>query len=537
MAPGSGIERCPRRTRVLIAGGGPVGLAAAVELGRRGIDNVVIEPRAEVSHARPRCKTVNPRTMEHLRRWGIADRLRERCPLPTSWSQDIVFCTSLTGYEISRFTGVLGLVSDGDRFPELGQQAPQYLFEELLREVVEELDASTMVTGLRVAALRAGSEGAAVTVVSGSGEELEIEADFVLGCDGPRSTVREAIGASYVGEWALRPNFGIVFRSPQLWRQLRHGPAIQYWIVNADAGGLIGPLDREGTWWMGAFGVDAETGERERERIIADVVGRPLDVEVLSTDPWTARMQLVDRARIGPVLLAGDAAHLNPPFGGHGMNIGVGDAVDIGWKLAGVLEGWADPGLLDTYELERRPVQEQVIAEATSNMRVLSSDLLTPGIDSDGPAGAEARRLAHDRIQETKRAEFHALDLVLDLRYESAAISSSSSAAGSLAGARLPHAWLGGGDSIYDELADGFTLLRLGGAGGLESGLVDAAARRGVPLRFVDLTRHGLAERYGTDLLLVRPDQHVAWSREGQGVDESDVIERIRGAAPARPEL
>ena len=129
-----------RSTQVLVAGGGPVGLAAAVELGRRGVECLVVEPRATVSRARPRCKTVNVRTMEHLRRWGIADRLRDRAPLPRGFSTDVVFCTSLVGRELSRFTGVLGLAAQGDRFPEVGQQAPQYVLEELLREVVLGLD-------------------------------------------------------------------------------------------------------------------------------------------------------------------------------------------------------------------------------------------------------------------------------------------------------------------------------------------------------------------------------------------------------------
>src|SRR5450432_2008819 len=139
----------PDRTQVLIAGGGPVGLAAAVELGQCGITCVVIEPRATVSHARPRCKTISIRSMEHLRRWGIADRLRERAPLPVAWSQDIVFCTSLIGHELSRFSGVLGLTPEDGRSAEAGQQAPQYVLEELLRDVVDELPTVTLATGRR----------------------------------------------------------------------------------------------------------------------------------------------------------------------------------------------------------------------------------------------------------------------------------------------------------------------------------------------------------------------------------------------------
>ncbi|WP_408908861.1 FAD-dependent monooxygenase [Streptomyces albidoflavus] len=157
-----------------------------------------------------------------------------------AWSQDVVFRTSLSGREISRFTGVLGLAPDAGRFAETGQQAPQYVLEELLREAVGEL-----------------------------------------------------------------------------------------------------------------------TGAR----LVEEVAGRPVQARVVSTDPWAARMQIADRMRRGRVFLAGDAALLNPPFGGHGLNTGIGDTVDLGWKLAAVLTGWAGPRVLDSYEAERRPVQERVIRE------------------------------------------------------------------------------------------------------------------------------------------------------------------------------
>ena len=159
-----------------------------------------------------------------------------------------------------------------------------------------------------------------------------------------------------------------------------------------------------------------DTGEREAGRIIDAAAGVPAGATVLSTDPWTARMQIVDRMRQGRVFLAGDAAHLNPPFGGHGLNTGLGDAVDLGWKIAATLDGWAGPGLLDSYEIERRPIQERVIREATLNMGVTSPELVAAGLDEDNAAGESARRAAGARIQATKRSEFHALDLVLDVR-------------------------------------------------------------------------------------------------------------------------
>ncbi|MGI8446279.1 MAG: FAD-dependent monooxygenase [Streptosporangiaceae bacterium] len=538
-APG-GMAELPASTQVIVAGGGPVGLAAAIELGRRGIRCLVIEPRTTVSHARPRCKTINVRSMEHLRRWGIADRLREHAPLTPSWSQDVVFCTSLTGRELSRFTGVLGLVHEGDRFPELGQQAPQYVLEELLREVVRELPACTLATGATVVDVEQDNDGVRVSVAAGGGQRTVVAGSYLIGCDGPRSTVRERIGAAYVGDHALRPNFGMVFRARGLWTHVRHGPAVHYWIINPDAPALVGPLDPADTWWIIAFGVDRDTGEREAGRIIDAAAGVPVGATVLSTDPWTARMQIVDRMRQGRVFLAGDAAHLNPPFGGHGLNTGLGDAVDLGWKIAATLDGWAGPGLLDSYEIERRPIQERVIREATENMGVTSPELLAAGLDEDDAAGVLARRAAGARIQATKRAEFHALELVLDVRVSpSPVIVAGDTATGRpatgdagppLAGALLPHAWLDSGRSLYDELGDGFTLLRT--QRGVPADAITAAARaRGVPLKVLDLGGRALR---GAALVLVRPDNYVAWTGDRGPDSADDLIDRVRGASADR---
>ncbi len=518
---------------MLIAGGGPVGLAAAIELLRRGVDCLVVEPRQDVSHARPRCKTINVRSMEHLRRWGLAERLRARVPLPVSWSQDVVFCTSLTGYELSRFSGVLGLGAEGDRFPELGQQAPQYVLEELLREVLEELAPGSLLTGHHVIGLEQDDREVHITIADGKGETASLTADYVVGCDGSRSAVREAIGSVYVGERALRPNFGMVFVAPALLKRCAHGPAVQYWVVNRSAPAVMGPIDLHGTWWIIAFNVDPDTGEREAAQLIEGAVGSSLEARVCSNDPWTARMQLVDRARSGRAFLAGDAAHLNPPFGGHGLNTGLGDAVDLGWKLAAVLDGWGGPRLLDSYEAERRPIQTAVIEAAVANMRVLATELLADNLDAASEEGVQARRLADANIQATKHVEFHSLSLVLDLGYEASPIVATpggTSGDGARPGARLPHAWLGPGHSLYDELGEAMTLLVLAeGHQGEVAAIARAAREARLPLRVVELAAQRLPG-YGSDLVLVRPDQHVAWCASEPPVSAQALIDRVRGA-------
>jgi 2-polyprenyl-6-methoxyphenol hydroxylase-like FAD-dependent oxidoreductase len=476
--------------------------------------------------------------MEHLRRWGVADRLRAAAPLAPRFSQDAVFCTSLSGRELSRFTGVFGLDADPDRCPEVGQQAPQYVLEEVLREVAGDLPACTLALGARVAGLQQTDTGVRVVVETRAGHG-QVEAEYVIGADGSRSVVREAIGASYVGNVALRPNLGATFRAPDLWRHVPHGRAVHYWILNERAPAVLGPLDTESLWFGTFLDVDRQRGEREIVAMITAAIGREVPLEVLSTDPWTAHMEIVDTCRNARVFLAGDAAHLNPPWGGHGMNTGFGDAVDLGWKLAAVLDRWGGQALLESYELERRPVQTQIIDEATANMNVLSKELLSDRIDQDGPAADEARARLHERIQETKAREFHSLDLVLGLGYEHSPIIPAG-AAGPLdtrrwarPGFRLPHAWLAPGQAVFDVLGPGFTLLYTHGNETAACAFATACADRRVPSNVVNITSIESGPAYEPGLVIVRPDQHVAWAGEQLPDPLEQLVDIIRGAVPA----
>jgi 2-polyprenyl-6-methoxyphenol hydroxylase-like FAD-dependent oxidoreductase len=499
-------------TAVLVAGGGPAGLAAAAELGLRGVSCVVIESRLQVSHRRPRAKTTSIRTMEHLRRWGVAGALRAAAPLPVAWSQRVTFCESLAGRRLTDFEHAFGLTSDRDeRFAEPGQQVPQPVVEEVLREHVRSRSAVDLRLGHVVLALAQDDEGVIVTVRDAGGAAYQIRARYVLGCDGASGIVREQIGARYVGYSDPRPNFNVVFRAPSLETHL--GPAVQYWVLGDAASGLIGRLDLTGTWWAIFPGIDAEYGAAHTSELIAALVGAPTDHVVLACDPWTARMLVADKFADRRVFLVGESAHVNPPWGGHGFNTCVGDAVNIAWKIAAVERGWAASGLLASYEQERRGVVEQTVASAASNMTSLAADL---------PREEQA-------IRRAKRAEFYSLGLVLGYTYAGSPViqPGDGQAPGAEVttytpspepGARLPHSWLPDGSSLFDRLGDGFTLVGPVTAGDRAvAGLVDRAHRRGIPLALVEPPE---SYPWREEYLLVRPDQHIAWrTRDPADID------------------
>jgi hypothetical protein len=261
----------------------------------------------------------------------------------------------------------------------------------------------------------------------------------------------------------------------------------------------VGRLDLDETWWCIAQGVDVATGEANPERLVHELVGADLPISVLSTDAWQARMLLVDRYGTQRMFLAGDAAHQNPPWGGHGFNTGIGDAVNIGWKLAAVLDHWAPASLLTSYEPERRPVGARTIAEASRNMTILAPELADARLIGSEADFSQARPSVAAAIRATKDREFHSLALTLGYDYENSPIvvteerSTSSSEAPqnedyeptAATGHRLPHRWLAPGDSLYDHLGNGFSLIGdvfLPTAGRL----VDAAASHGMPLSLVD---------------------------------------------------
>jgi len=509
-----------RGVDVLVVGGGPSGLLSAIELGRRGIRALLVEPRVQPDPLRPRAKTTSVRTMEHLRRLGLAETLRRAAPIPVAYAQDVIFCTGVFGREITRFTGAFALTTEPqEEFAETSQQAPQPLVEEILRTSAASLPSVELMIGSRVKSLQDDDDSVAAEIVDGEGVSAFIIARYAIGADGAGGLSRQAIGGRYEGSSGALPNLNITFRSRALDPERLCRPAVHYWIVGRSPAGIMGPLDLAGTWWTIVQGV-ADPASVDPVRMVLDLCGGPIDVEVLATDPWSARTLLVDRCAGRRIFLVGDAAHLNPPWGGHGFNTSVGDAVNLAWKMAAVLRGYASARLLDSYEIERRPVARQTLDAAGAQEAFLAPAFGAAGLDADTEDGCRMRdRVAH-AIRVAKHSEFYSLGLVLGYEYPlspivwgehrtACAASISDFTPSAHPGARLPHAWLGERRSIYDLLGAEFSIVSFGVSA---APFLAAAARRGVAMTAVDLAAWPhLRERYGAELVLVRPDQHVAW--------------------------
>ncbi len=383
--------------------------------------------------------------------------------------------------------------------------------------------------GWRAIEIAQGPEHVDVVIENSSGQRRTMAARWVVGADGPRSVVRAAMGARYEGAAAGRPNVNITFRSAGLAGLIPHPPSIHYWVLNPESPGVVGPLDHSGTWWAISTGTAQVDGVEHAEQIVRSLLAGKeqleVDVEILATDPWQARMLLADTYRRGRLFIVGDAAHQNPPWGGHGFNTGVGDAVNLGWKLAAVSAGWAPDELLDSYGDERRPIEQQTIELAASNMASLSIDLSNPVLMTSGAEFEAARAQIGPDIRRIKSPEFYSAGLVLGYGYGPTTRDQAPTPAIYrpivAAGNRLPHRFIEG-RSIYDLLGPWFTAI---GTPDAVAPLLSEAARRGIPLAHL--------ESADPDVALVRPDQHIAWVG-ADAPDWGEVLDAaVRGFSPA----
>lgn len=540
------------RVDVLIAGAGPVGLAAAVELGHRGVGCLVVERNDRVGYS-PRAKTTNVRTREHLRRWGIADALRRASPISADYPPNIVFATRMNGPCLARFENAFnGCRIRNDLYSEEAQWVPQYTLEEILRQHALTLPGVRIAFNTQMETFKQTETAVTATVRdSVTGQARDVEAAYLIGADGARSMVREAIGAQMQGDGTALHNLSVIFRAPDLADRHPHGPAIMYWMVNEDVPAVLGPMDETGLWYFMATQLPGAPGDLDPTDMIRCSIGLDdLAIEIIGTDPWIARRLIADRYADSRVLLAGDACHLHPPFGGFGMNLGIGDAVDLGWKIAARLQGWGGPALLDSYPAERRRVHERTIEEAVANYGMVGNHLVRVGLETVGPVGDATRREVGEIIAAIKPREFKTLGIVLGSRYEASPIIVGDGSAPPVdhatiylpsahPGCLAPHLWLTDGSSLYDHFGPGFTLLVT--RGGLEAvgRLTEAAAVRGLPLAVIVPDDPRLPQRYAARYALIRPDQHVAWRGNALPDDPDALLAHITGhaAAPVAPKL
>ncbi len=389
-------------TFALIVGGGPVGLSASIELSWRGVPHILVTEKLETAQ-HPKCNNTNARSMEHFRRLGIADQLRAE-GLPNDVARASAYVTRFCGHEFGRLPRPY---SDWPT-PEIPNNVSQIVLERVLRRCAESQPGAQVHFGRRLTSFAVHDDHVLADVEDTvTGERSRIKARYLLGIDGAGSTVRRALGIGMTGEdGTTRRAFmggtmlSFYIRSPTLMAASRRPPTNMTWIINPDMRGMMYSQDGRETWVV-HYQVPAETDwqQVDGKAVIRAMIGADIPFEIISGGPWTGGLALVaEHYQSGPVFLAGDAAHLFTPLGGLGMNTGIGDVMNLGWKLAAVHQGWAGPHLLDSYEIERRPIGVRNVQLGVRCTQVMDGWTLWPGFEDDSAGGrwrAQDIRPAH----------------------------------------------------------------------------------------------------------------------------------------------
>ncbi len=516
---------------VLIVGGGPVGLGLAIDLGLRGIRSILVE-RYENPQAIPKGQNLTQRTMEHFYFWGAESELRSARTIPPDYGigGTTIYGTLLSGYrydwlqrELVRpfyFTG--------------NERLPQYATEAVLRRRAAQLPAIKIMYGWTCEEVRQADDGVSVEVVDRGGVKLTLRGDYVVGCDGSRSIVRTQAGITQTRSDHDRLMVLLVFRSTGLHRLLEQYPDKSFYnVLHPDLDGywkFFGRVDLGTTWFFHApVPPDTKRDNFDFRTFLHEAAGADFDVEFEHIGFWDLRFALADSYRVGRVFIAGDAAHSHPPYGGYGVNSGLEDAVNLSWKLAATLQGWGGPGLLDSYGTERRPVFASTARDFIEKAIFSDRDFLRAHDPVRDRADFEAAW--HER-QSGAPAEVDSFNP----NYQGSPIvigppGAVSSAVGShqytaRPGYHLTPQPLSSGRNIFEELGEGFTLVDLG-TGDAAPAFEKAAAELNIPLKVVRDSAEGGREKYQTPLILVRPDQFVAWS--GEKADAAQVLRRATG--------
>lgn len=549
----------PQETAVLIAGGGPCGLMLANELGRRGIPLVLVNDKLTTA-VNPQANATQARTMEHYRRLGFADEVRS-LGLPADFPTDIAYFTRFATHELARFslpsarqarTSVRQLAGSWSA-AELPHRVSQKFVETVLHRHALSHASNTLAYGWRLLSFEQ-SEHAVIGQVErlSDGFRQTVRASYLVGADGPRSTVRRQLGIRYEGETGVVRHFmggrmfAIYLRCPEFYEVVPHAPAWMNVTFNGDRRAFMATVDGKGE-----FAFHTQLHPHESEEAITEedaramfraAVGAPLqNIEILAMGHWTAGHSLVaERMQEGRVFIGGDAAHLFTPAGGLGYNTAVEDAVNLGWKLAAVVQQQASPELLRSYELERRPAAIRNTRYARTFADSLGNTIPPANIEDASPAGEAARREAGAYFDRHGRLEFNIPGVTFGVRYDdSPVIVQDESPAPpdkpneylptAKPGGRPPHAWLSETQSLYDTFGRDWTLLALQADPDAIKLWQEAAQKHGVELTISQpAAAVELKELYEASLTLIRPDQTVAW-RGDTGDEAARVWQRVLG--------
>jgi 2-polyprenyl-6-methoxyphenol hydroxylase-like FAD-dependent oxidoreductase len=529
-------------TEVLIVGGGPVGMGLAIELGQRGVRCLVVERYAQPQPI-PKGQNLTQRTLEHFHFWGAEKQLRAARTIPPEYGiGGLTAYGTLLGPHVHDW---LQRELVKPYYYTANERLPQYATEAVLRKRAAELAPVETLYGWDAASINQDADGVTATLKPrAGGAERTVRAAYVVGCDGARSRVREQAGLTQTLTAHDRTMVLLVFRSTGLHELLKRYPGKSFYnVLHPELKGywkFFGRVDLGNTWFFHAPVPQGTTADNfDFRSFLHEAVGAEFEVEFEHIGFWDLRFAIADNYRVGRMFIAGDAAHSHPPYGGYGVNSGLEDARNIGWKLAAVLQGWGDETLLDSYDTERRPVFKSTI-----------DDFIAKSIENDR-AFLEAHDFEGDPVTFKEALKERAEGAVGEVHafepnYEGSSVvwcadgqRGLCSAKGShrfeaRAGHHLAPAVLSSGGNVYEALGAGFTLLAMDADTTAVQAFRKAADALKVPLTVVETAALGEAARYAANLVLVRPDQFVAWASAESAIGDEEarrILKRSTGEA------
>ena len=528
------MQLTKKKQRVVIVGGGPVGMAMAIELAQRGITSAVVERRTQ-EHRIPKGQGLQQRTMEHFYSWGLLEKVRAARVLPPGFSLSGVtaYMNLNTKYWYSpSFREVVN-----QYYFQTSERVPQYLTERVLRDRMAEFPGIESWMGWTVNSIQQDQDSVRVGMVAPDGEREVLEGDYAIGCDGSHSTVREQVGIERGEENFDQLMVLAVIRSPGLEAGLRRfPPRATYRAMDPELKGywrFFGRVDAQDTFFFHAPVPPGTTPDNyDFLGLMEKTAGFKFECQFDYVGFWDLRIAVAEKYRIGRVFIAGDAAHSHPPYGGYGLNNGLDDVVNLGWKLAARLNGWGSETLLDTYTEERRPIfwetaKEFILARIQADRDFL--DRYSPEQDREEFERAWKEFMTVTPTRAMTYAPHYEGSPIIWGPPGSVCSASGTHSFKARAGHHLPPQVLSSGRHVFEELGPDFTLLAFAADGAAVAAFETAATSLGVPVKIV---RDSLAEgrkAYEARLILVRADRYVGWASSDAPADAVRVLARVVG--------